>query len=383
MATTGSIGQLFTGWGPYTPPAGLSSNAARFGQFTGIATPGNPDVIFSVTGPSGLLLEVGKNPAKIYLNGSSADTPVWVNLKDVIADQFNPGTETTGLLGTNAITIQFEDPSGNITAAEIYLDSTQTQVTAISLCQAESSSLFTPGQAVTFRGLDTGNLQANTAPWQPVLAAGFQIVQSGVDTLTGLRQYDNKFGMSLAMYARTGEPEWSKRLTTAFTFNQLDLDGDGGVDTNTLDEIMGECVSFMTNYLALTVAELTARNEQLKNLMNAKNEALGNKAAITEEIFKMPPDRVEQIKEFFRWGGYSSYIQIIDDSITSQTALTANNKMQVVAIMDAVIEILSQRVARDTTRTQVLSSMQTNIWQILRDCMDRHRKVRQNAINRI
>ncbi|MDO8942029.1 MAG: hypothetical protein Q7U75_02540, partial [Desulfobacterales bacterium] len=123
--------------------------------------------------------------------------------------------------------------------------------------------------------------------------------------------------------------------------------------------------------------------EQLKNLMNAKNEALGNKAAITEEIFKMPPDRVEQIKEFFRWGGYSSYIQIIDDSITSQTALTANNKMQVVAIMDAVIEILSQRVARDTTRTQVLSSMQTNIWQILRDCMDRHRKVRQNAINRI
>lgn len=382
MATTG-IGQLFNNWGTYTPPAGLSSNAARFGQFTGIATPNNPDVIFSVTGPGGLLLEVGKNPAKIYLNGSSADSPVWVNLKDVIADQFNPGTETSGLLGTNAITIQFADPTGAITAAEIYLDSTQTQVTAISLCQAQSSSVFNAGDAVTFRGLDTGNLQANTAPWMPLLAAGFQIVQSGVDTLTGLRQYENKFGMPLVMYARTGEPEWSKRLTTAFTFGELDLDGDGNVDTNTLDKIMGESVSFMTNYLSVTNIELKARNEQLMGMMRAKNDALGNKAALDVDVYKMPADKLDRIKEFFRWSGYASYIQIIDDSITKQEPVTENDKIQLAAIMDAGIEILSQKINQGTTRTQILSTMQTNLFAILRECMDKHRKVRQNAINRI
>ncbi|MDO8276860.1 MAG: hypothetical protein Q7T63_01890 [Burkholderiaceae bacterium] len=381
MATNG-IGQIVN-WGVYNPPVGLSANAAQFGQFTGTVTPNNPDVIFSVTGPGGLLLEIGKNPAKIFLNGSAADSPAWVNLKDVIADQFNPGTETSGLLGTNAITIQFADPTGAITAAEIYLDPTQTQVTAISLCQAQSSGVFTIGQAVTFRGLDTGNLQTNTAPWWPVFAAGFQIVQSGVDSLTGRMQYKNKFDMPLVMYARTGEPEWSQRLTTAFTFDEIDLDGDGSVDTNTLDKIMGESVSFMTNYLSFTNMELTARNEQLMGLMRTKNAALADKAALKSNIYEMPVDVVDRIKEFFRWAGYSSYIDILDNSITNQVAVTDNDKIQLSAIMDAGIEVLSQKINQGTTRTQILSTMQTNLFAILRECMDKHRKVRQSAIGRI
>lgn len=382
MATTG-IGQLVN-WGTYTPPAGLSSNSARFGQFTGTVTPNNPDVIFTVTGPGGVLLEIGKNPAKIYLNGSSSEVPAWANLKDVREDQFNKGTETNGLLGTDAVTIQFEDPTGAITAVEIYLDSTLTQVTAVSLCQAQSSSvLFSAGLAVTFRGLDTGNIQANTAPWMPLLAAGFQIVQNGVDPLTGRMQYKNKFDMPLVLYARTGEPEWSKRLTAAFTFDELDLDGDGNVDTNTLDKIMGESVSFMTNYLSFTNMELTARNEQMMGMMKAKNAALADKAAIKSNVYEMPTDVVDRIKEFYRWAGYYDYIKILDDSINNKTPVTDNDKIQMSAIMDAGIEILSQKINQWTTKTQILSTMQTNLFAILRECMDKHRKVRQGVIDRI